>query len=91
MASCCRKTRFSRAKLHRPLSVALKKQHSKNSNSPVKLECRARLQKVNDINGYEVLAKDRFSISVITTSDIGDQLPQLNIFYRRFQLSHQQL
>jgi hypothetical protein len=44
--------------LQRPLSVALKKQNSKDSNSPIPLECRARLQKVNDINGYEVLAKD---------------------------------
>src|SRR5262245_37971614 len=59
MASCCRKARFSRAKLHRPLSVALNKQNSKDSNSPIPVECRARLQKVNDINCYEVLAKDR--------------------------------
>ena len=59
MASCCRKARFSKAKLHRPLSVALKKQHNKDSNSLIPMECRARPQKVNDINGYEVLAKDR--------------------------------
>src|SRR5215470_14586756 len=38
MASCCRKARFSRAKLHRPLSVALKKQHSKDSNSLIPIE-----------------------------------------------------
>jgi PAS domain-containing protein len=43
MASCCRKARFSRAKLHRPLSVALKKQNSKDSNSLIPIECRARL------------------------------------------------
>jgi hypothetical protein len=42
MASCCRKARFSKAKLHRPLSVALKKQHSKDSNSLIPIECRAR-------------------------------------------------
>src|SRR5262245_38190110 len=59
MASCCRKARFSRAKLHRPLSEALNKQNSKDSNSPIPVECRAWLQKVNDINCYEVLAKDR--------------------------------
>ena len=58
MASCCRNARFSKAKLHRPLSVDLKKQNSKDSNSPIPVECRARLQKVNDINCYEVLAKD---------------------------------
>jgi hypothetical protein len=58
MASCCHKARFSKAKLHRLLSVALKKQHSKDSNSLIPIECRARPQKVNDINGYEVLAKD---------------------------------
>jgi hypothetical protein len=36
-------------------------------NSPIPLECRARLQKVNDINCYEVLAKgtDPFTISAI--------------------------
>src|SRR5262245_61424974 len=62
MASCCRNARFSRAKLHRPLSVDLKKQHSKDSNSPIPAECRARLQKVNDINCYEVLAKDTLFI-----------------------------
>jgi len=36
MASCCRRARFSRAKLHRPLSEALKKQNSKVSRSAVK-------------------------------------------------------
>jgi hypothetical protein len=64
MTSCCRKARFSKAKLHRPLSEALKKQHSKDSNSPIPAECRAWPQKVNDINGYEVLAKDRVSILI---------------------------
>ena len=40
------------------LSEALKKQNSEGSNSHISVECRARLLKVNDINSYEVLAKD---------------------------------
>jgi hypothetical protein len=44
--------------LHRPLSEALKKQNSKDSNSLMPAEWRAWLKKVSDIDGYEVLAKD---------------------------------
>jgi hypothetical protein len=62
MASCYPKARFSRAKLHRPLSEALKKQNSKGSNSHISVECRDRLLKVNDINGYEVSAKDKLRL-----------------------------
>ena len=36
----------------------MKKQNSKGSKSHISVACRARLLKVNDINGYEVLAKD---------------------------------
>jgi hypothetical protein len=78
MASCCRKARFSRAKLHRPLSEALKKQNSKDSNSSIPLECRALLQKINDINCYEALVKDNVFSRCLGLPVIGHDLCPVN-------------